>query len=75
VIISLLTVAGSTTPGQQLSEFELKECFRACDETLRLERDKLRVLTFIESIMSKIAPNLCVMIGSNIAAQLIGLAG
>ena len=68
-------MAGSTTAGGQLTENELNECFKGCDEVLRLDRDKNRVLSFIESMMSKIAPNLCAMVGSSIAAQLIGLAG
>lgn len=71
----VVVVAGSTTAGQQLTEVELNECFKGCDETLRLERDKKLVLAFIESMMHKIAPNLCAMVGSSIAAQLIGLAG
>lgn len=74
-LVMIVAVAGSTTDGQQLSEFELNECFRGCDEILRLDKDKMRTLTFIESMMNKIAPNLCAMTGSSIAAQLIGLAG
>ena len=42
---------------------------------LALEEEKAKLLNFIESRMNKIAPNVCVIIGSRIAAQLIGLSG
>jgi U4/U6 small nuclear ribonucleoprotein PRP31 len=73
--LTSVSVAGSTTAGRQLTELELSECFKGCDETLRLDRDKMLVLAFVESMMHRIAPNLCAMVGSSIAAQLIGLAG
>eukprot|EP01038_Epipyxis_sp_PR26KG_P017359 gene17359-23976_t len=73
--IMIVSVTASTTSGQPLSEEELKECFRGCEEILRLDQDRSIVLEFVESRMNKIAPNLCALIGASLAAQLVGLAG
>jgi U4/U6 small nuclear ribonucleoprotein PRP31 len=48
---------------------------RGCEEIKSLEEEKLRLLQFIEGRMSKIAPNVCILIGSRIAAQLVGITG
>lgn len=74
-LIMVVSVSASTTPGSPLSEDKLGECFRGCDEILRLEDDRKMLLQFVESRMNKIAPNLCALIGSNVAALLVGLAG
>lgn len=74
-LVMIVSVTGSTTSGLPLRDQELVECFRGCDEVLRLEADKALILRFVESRMSRIAPNLCAMVGANIAAQLVGLAG
>jgi U4/U6 small nuclear ribonucleoprotein PRP31 len=74
-VVMVVSVSASTTPGTPLSEEKLAECFRGCDEVLKLEEDRLKLLHFVESRMSSIAPNLCALIGSHVAAQLVGLAG
>ena len=58
-----------------MSTIELTECFKGCDEILKLDTDRKRILSFVESRMNRIAPNLCAIVGSSIAAQLVGLAG
>ena len=73
--VMIVSVTGSTTSGQQLTESELEECLRGCDEILRLEEEKSRILLFVESRMNKIAPNTCMLVGARIAAQLIGITG
>lgn len=74
-LVMIVSVSGSTTSGQRLSEIELNECYRGCNEVLKLDHDRSLMLQFVESRMSKIAPNLCTLIGAHIAAQLVGLAG
>lgn len=74
-LVMIVSVSASTTPGSPLSETELNECFRGCDEILKLDNDKRVLMQFVESRMSKIAPNLSALIGSDVAAQLVGLAG
>jgi len=74
-LVMIVSVSSSTTPGKPLSEQDLGECIRGCDEVLKLEADKILLMKFVESRMSQIAPNLCALIGSAVAAQLVGLAG
>jgi U4/U6 small nuclear ribonucleoprotein PRP31 len=58
-----------------LGEKDLSNCLSACSEIMALHEDKVLILRFVESRMSALAPNLCALIGSRIAAQLIGIAG
>lgn len=74
-IVMIVSVTGSTTPGEPLSSNDLSECYRGCDEVLNLVDDKAKILKFVESRMSRIAPNLSHLIGARVAAQLVGLAG
>lgn len=74
-IVMIISVSGSTTSGKPLSEEDLRDCLRACQEMLSLEVDKQSVLSFVESRMQRIAPNLCHIVGARLASQLVGLAG
>ena len=74
-LVMIVSVTGSTTNGKQLSEDDLATCLRGCAEIRALEDDKMRILRFVESRMTKIAPNTCEIIGTFLAAQLVGLAG
>ncbi|RWS30096.1 U4/U6 small nuclear ribonucleoprotein Prp31-like protein, partial [Leptotrombidium deliense] len=73
--IMVLSVTASTTQGVVLSEEELHSIFEACDVAVELNSFKLKIYDFVESRMSFIAPNLSVVVGANIAAKLMGLAG
>ncbi|CEG40795.1 u4 u6 small nuclear ribonucleoprotein prp31-like [Plasmopara halstedii] len=70
-----ISVTGSGTSGKPLDPLALKVCMEACDELLSLENDKNMILRFVESRMKYLAPNLSQLVGTRIAAQLIGLAG
>lgn len=73
--VMIVSVTGSTTSGKPLTESELNECLRGCAEVSLLEKDKVTLLRFVESCMQRVSPNLCCLIGSRIAAQLLGIAG
>mmetsp|Transcript_8881 Transcript_8881/g.16648 ORF Transcript_8881/g.16648 Transcript_8881/m.16648 type:complete len:519 (-) Transcript_8881:1611-3167(-) len=73
--VMVVSVTGSTTAGQPLSPGDLEDCCKGCAEILQLDKERGTVLQFVQSRMSKIAPNTCLLIGSRVAAQLIGLAG
>lgn len=73
--VMIVSVTGSTTPGQPLNPNDLQECYKGCEEVMNLVSDKTKVLKFVESRMSRIAPNLSHLIGARVAAQLVGLAG
>jgi len=47
----------------------------ACDITLELDNARRKIVEFVETRMTKIAPNLTVMLGSNIAAKLMSICG
>ncbi|KAJ8471763.1 hypothetical protein OPV22_026106 [Ensete ventricosum] len=74
-IIMVVSVTASTTSGQPLSEGNLQKTIDACDRALSLDLAKKKVLDFIESRMGYIAPNLSVIVGSAVAAKLMGTAG
>eukprot|EP01042_Synura_sphagnicola_P013787 gene13787-17470_t len=69
--VMVVSVTGSTTSGQVLSESDLKECFKGCDEVLELSENKATILKYVESRMTHVAPNLCAIIGSRVTALLI----
>lgn len=73
--IMVINMTASTKKGNELSEKELNEIYDACDQAIELDRCKLKILEFVESRMSFIAPNLSQIVGTNIAAKLMGLAG
>ena len=73
--IMVVTVTGSTSTGTQLSADELDRCLRACDLALELNDAKCKLLRFIEAQMARVAPNLCAITGSEIAAKLMATAG
>ncbi|OCT52303.1 U4/U6 small nuclear ribonucleoprotein Prp31 [Cladophialophora carrionii] len=73
--LMVVTVEGTTTRGQDLSEQELETTLRACEMTIKLDKAK-RVLTeYVQSRMNVFAPNLTALIGSLTAAQLLNFAG
>jgi U4/U6 small nuclear ribonucleoprotein PRP31 len=61
--VMIVSVTGSTTSGQPLSPEDLSECYKGCEEVLSLNADKAAILRFVESRMSRIAPNLSYLIG------------
>ncbi|CAA6670634.1 unnamed protein product [Spirodela intermedia] len=74
-IIMVVSVTASTTSGKPLPEENLKKTIEACDRALTLDLDKKKVLDFVESRMGYIAPNLSAIVGSAVAAKLMGTAG
>lgn len=70
-----VSVTGSTTSGVPLTEMGLNRVLEDCEYGLALDRDKSLLLRFVENRISDLAPNVSAIIGTKIAAQLIGLAG
>ncbi|KYQ90854.1 hypothetical protein DLAC_07725 [Tieghemostelium lacteum] len=73
--IMVLMVTLSSTVGKPLSEQDLAAVQQACDMGLDLDSKKKKILHYLESRMTFIAPNLTVLVGSSIAAKLIGITG
>ncbi|KAK4488841.1 hypothetical protein RD792_004631 [Penstemon davidsonii] len=74
-IIMVVSVTASTTSGKPLPEDVLQKTIDACDRALALDSAKKKVLDFVESRMGYIAPNLSAIVGSAVAAKLMGTAG
>ncbi|KAJ9526152.1 hypothetical protein QJQ45_009618, partial [Haematococcus lacustris] len=73
--VMVVTVTGTTTSGKPLSAENLGKAEEGCAMALSLDEDKRLILQFVESRMASIAPNLSLIVGSEIAAKLMGLAG
>lgn len=70
-----VTVTASTTAGKPLPAATLADVLGACDEYFALEDAKGTLLTFIESRMAAVAPNVSALLGTRVAALLVGIAG
>jgi U4/U6 small nuclear ribonucleoprotein PRP31 len=79
-----VNVAASSTQGQPLGEGDLLNVHKLCDEIMILEQynqevviitSKFKLLRFIESRMRYIAPNLSVLITTELASKLMAAAG
>lgn len=73
--VMVVTVTGSVTDGRPLQPAALADVLAACDEVLALEASKARILSFVESRMMTLAPNMSVLLGTAVAARLMGIAG
>ena len=73
--IMVVTVTSATTVGTPLAPTEVEAIMEACDMATELSSIKSRVLKFVESQMSFVAPNLSAIVGASIAAKLMGVAG
>jgi U4/U6 small nuclear ribonucleoprotein PRP31 len=71
----VINVTATTTAGKQLSPLELKRVNDACDAALALDKARQKLLGYVETRMSFMAPNLTNILGSGIAAKLIGISG
>eukprot|EP01103_Thecamoeba_quadrilineata_P017255 TRINITY_DN6037_c0_g1_i1.p1 TRINITY_DN6037_c0_g1~~TRINITY_DN6037_c0_g1_i1.p1 ORF type:complete len:510 (+),score=108.31 TRINITY_DN6037_c0_g1_i1:59-1588(+) len=71
----MVVTTASTTSGKPLEPDAIAKVLEACDEALLLDGIKQKILAFVESRMSSVAPNVSAIVGSSIAAQLIGVAG
>jgi U4/U6 small nuclear ribonucleoprotein PRP31 len=73
--VMIVNVTGTMTSGTPLEPESLSLFNDACSEMLALSDDRGVVLLFLESRMDSLAPNLSVLIGAQVAATLIALAG
>ncbi|GAB5031100.1 u4 u6 small nuclear ribonucleoprotein prp31-like [Nannochloropsis oceanica] len=73
--VMVVSVTASSTSGKPLPPSLLSECLGGCDAVLSLMEARSLVLSYVERRMSVLAPNTCALVGSKIAAQLMGLAG
>ncbi|ORX33869.1 hypothetical protein BD324DRAFT_584604 [Kockovaella imperatae] len=70
-----INLTATVTKGRQLTEGEWRTVERAIEfaQNLRIAREQ--IFAYVESRMSSVAPNLSAIVGTGIAAKLLGLAG
>lgn len=73
--VMMVVVAAATTSGQSLTESEWIETEKACNYAYELDKARKTLLDFVTSRMNTIAPNLSILVGSSVAARLMGSAG
>lgn len=73
--VMVVTVTGSTTNGEPLSETQLDQVIKMSREAIQLDADRSLLLRFIESRMNRMAPNISALVGTHIAARLVGQVG
>lgn len=71
----LVTMTAATTQGIKIEPEEMDNVQRACSIAIHLTTLRTKLLEFVELNMATIAPNLSVIVGTAIAAKLMGLAG
>lgn len=73
--IMVVSVTATTSSGAALPEDTLRRVMEACDVALALDAAKQRILAYVESRMSSVAPNLSALVGTSVAAKLMASAG
>ena len=72
---SIMMVSVTTVDGAPLPDDVLKQVMEGCDEGLALDQARRDILSYVQGRMTDVAPNVSAIVGSAIAAQLLGLAG
>ena len=73
--VMVVTVTATTTAGEPLDDAALQEVLAACALAQSLDADRSTILRLVQQSMDRIAPNLSAAVGTEIAAQLMGVAG
>ncbi|KAK2079688.1 hypothetical protein QBZ16_002083 [Prototheca wickerhamii] len=73
--VMVVTVTATTTAGQPLPPAELQKVLDAAALVRRLAADRAAMQEFVQRRMDAVAPNLSAAVGTQVAAQLMGLAG
>ncbi|ORY93750.1 pre-mRNA-processing factor 31 [Syncephalastrum racemosum] len=73
--VMVISVTQSTTVGKPLPEEELEMTFEACDMARALDDARHKIMSYVESRMSVIAPNLSHVTDPSTAAKLLTAAG
>jgi U4/U6 small nuclear ribonucleoprotein PRP31 len=68
-------LTATATRGRKLTEQEWRTVERATDVAGELRTARETIFAYVESRMAAVAPNLSAIVGTGIAAKLLGLAG
>ena len=70
-----ITLTATSTRGRKLSNGEWKTVQKATEVAEQLRKARETIFSYVESRMAAVSPNLSAIVGTNIAAKLLGLAG
>ncbi|AXA49497.1 U4/U6 small nuclear ribonucleoprotein PRP31 [Malassezia restricta] len=73
--VVVISMTASTTTGQPLAAEEWQRIQDACGMVQSLEDARAKILDYVESRMSLLAPNLSALLGTRVATKLVGSAG
>ncbi|SJX60404.1 related to U4/U6 snRNP-associated 61 kDa protein [Sporisorium reilianum f. sp. reilianum] len=73
--VVVISMTASTTTGQPLAPAEWHTVQEALEMVFELESVRSRILAYVESRMSFVAPNLSAVVGTRTATKLLGVAG
>lgn len=68
-------VTASSSAGRELNADELRLVYELCDALTELDECRTRILQHVESRAGYMAPNLVEVVGGEVAAKLMGIAG
>lgn len=73
--IVVISMTASTTTGKPLPAVEWSRILEACDMVQYLEETRHKILSYVESRMTLLAPNLSALVGTRVATKMVGVAG
>ncbi|WFD29147.1 U4/U6-U5 snRNP complex subunit prp31 [Malassezia sp. CBS 17886] len=73
--VVVISMTASATTGRPLADEEWARVQEACDMVYDLEATRHKILAFVESRMTLLAPNLSALVGTGVATKLVGVAG
>jgi len=73
--VMLVTVTGSTTAGKPLPPPALAAVMSSIEEWEALLSAREKILSFVETRMGVMAPNVCALLGARVSALLVACAG
>ncbi|BGP32348.1 U4/U6-U5 snRNP complex subunit prp31 [Rhodotorula toruloides] len=73
--VMAVKVTAATTKGQQLADKEWNVVKGACDMMFRLDESKRKILEYVESRITLLAPNISAIVGTQTATKILGIAG
>lgn len=68
-------VTAASSARRTLTEEELERVHNLCQESIALDESRAKILAYVESRASRMAPNLVEVVGGAVAAKLMGIAG
>ncbi|KAH7100675.1 Nop domain-containing protein [Auriculariales sp. MPI-PUGE-AT-0066] len=74
-IVMSVVMTSTTSAGRKLPDAQWKAVSEACDLADRLEEARNKIFAYVSSRMTLLAPNLSAIVGTSIAAKLLGVAG